>query len=97
MKLMKYKDILAMTKEKINEAMAPLRAREMRKQGELELCKLETEIVEKEAAIRELSKDYPLNFSRLIDRIDDLELLTLRKERFEEILKEMFAENDKTD
>ena len=42
MALLKYKDVLVLCKDKIKEAMAPLRAREMRKKAELEVCKIES-------------------------------------------------------
>lgn len=92
MALMKYKDILVLAKEKINEAMAPLRAREMRKKGELEACKLESTIAEKEQKIQELASKYPIDFDKLIDAIDDLELVSRRKDQFDKIINEMFGD-----
>ncbi len=92
MALLKYKDILVLAKEKINEAMAPLRAREMRKKAELEACKLDSTIAEKEQKIQELASKYPINFDELIDAIDELELVKRRKEQFEKIINEMFGE-----
>lgn len=47
MALMKYKDILTFAKEKVKEAMAPLRAHEMKKKAELEVAKLEGFLAEK--------------------------------------------------
>lgn len=92
MSLMKYKDVLALCKEKINEAKAPFRAREMSKKAELEVCKLESVIADREQKIQELSSEYPIKFDKLIDAIDELELTVRRKEQFERILKEMFGE-----
>ncbi len=92
MALLKYKDILTLAKEKISEAMAPLRAREMRKKAELEACKLDSTIAEKEQKIQEYAAEYPINFDKLIDAIDELELTSRRKEQFEKIIAEMFAE-----
>ena len=92
MALLKYKEILTLAKEKITEAMAPLRAREMRKKGELEMCKLESKIVEKEQKIQEHAAAYPIDFDKLIDAIDELELTKRRKEQFEKIIDEMFGE-----
>jgi hypothetical protein len=90
MSLLKYKEILVLAKEKINEVMAPLRAREMRKKGELEACKLESIIAEKEQKIQEYASTYPIDFDKLIDAIDELELVKRRKEQFEKIIQEMF-------
>jgi len=92
MALMKYKDLLILAKEKVKEAMAPLRAKEMRKKGELEICKIDSYILEKEQKIQEYAAEYPINFDKLIDVIDELELIKRRKEQFEKILDEMFSE-----
>lgn len=92
MALMKYKDVLVLAKEKVKEVMAPLRAREMRKKGELEIAKLEGVIAEKEQKIQELASAYPVEFDRLLDALDDLELTKRKRDQFEEVLKEMFDE-----
>lgn len=92
MALMKYKDVLVLAKEKIKEVMAPLRAREMKKKAELEACKLETDIAEKEQKIQELASEYPIDFHKMIDQIDELDLVKRRKEQFEKIIDEMFSE-----
>lgn len=92
MNLMKYKDMLVLCKEKINEAKAPLRAREMRKKAELEVCKLESVLADREQKINELSSEYPVKFDALLDAIDELELTQRRKEQFERVITEMFGD-----
>jgi hypothetical protein len=92
MALIKYKDALVLCKEKIKEAMAPLRAREMRKKGELEICKIDSDIADKEQKIQEFASKYPIDFDKLLDAIDDLELVKRRKEQFEKIIEELFSE-----
>ncbi|HHF7341027.1 TPA: hypothetical protein ACPSKZ_000706 [Legionella anisa] len=94
MSLLKYKDVLVLCKEKVKEAMAPLRAREMRKKAELEICKIDSDIAEKEQKIQEYASEYPINFDKLIDSIDDLDLIKRRKEQFEKIIDEMFSEDE---
>lgn len=96
MALMKYKDVIKLAKEKIDEAMAPLRAREMRKRCELEVCKLESTMAEKEQKIQELSAKYPIDFYALADALDDLALTERRKTQLEEIAKELFDESEPT-
>jgi hypothetical protein len=90
MALMKYTEVLALAKDKIKEVMAPLRAREMKKKAELEIAKLEGFIAEKEQKIQEYASTYPVDFDRMIDALDDLELTKRRMEQFEKIIKEMF-------
>jgi hypothetical protein len=93
MALLKYKDVLILCKDKIKEAMAPLRAREMKKKAELEVCKIESQISEGEQKIQELASEYPIDFHKMIDAIDDLDLVKRRKEQFELIIEEMFGED----
>lgn len=93
MALMKYKDIISLEKEKVKEALAPLRAREMKKKAELEICKIDSDIVDREQKIQELSAEYPIDFNKLIDAIDDLELIKMRKESLQKIIDYMFSED----
>lgn len=88
---MKYKDVLTSAKEKIKEMMAPLRANEMKKKAELEIAKLEGTIAEKEQKVQEFASAYPIDFDRMIDALDDLELTKRRKDQFGKIIEEMFA------
>lgn len=92
MALIKYKELLVLAKDKVKEVMAPLRAREMRIKAELEIAKLESTIAEKEQKIQEYASEYPINFDRLIDALDDLELTQRRKEQFSKIVQEMFSD-----
>lgn len=92
MSLLKYKDVLSLAKEKIQEVMAPLRAKEMKKKAELEVAKLEGFLAEKEQEIQELASQYPIDFDKLLAALDDLGLTNRRKQQFQDILKEMFDE-----
>ncbi len=91
MALLKYQDVLTFAKEKLKETMAPLRAREMRKKGELEVAKLEGTIAEKEQKLQEIASSYPINFDTMIEALDDLELTKRRKTQFDKIIEELFA------
>ncbi len=92
MKLTVYEKVLCLAKEKIQEAMAPVRAREMRKKAELEMAKLEGKMIEGEAKIQEYASAYPIDFDKMIEAIDNLGLLERRKKQFEKIIGEMFPE-----
>jgi hypothetical protein len=90
MALIKYSEVIKLAKEKINEAMAPLREREMKKKAELEIAKIEGFLAEKEQAIQELAAKYPIDYDKLIEALDDLDLTNRRKEQFTKIIAEMF-------
>jgi hypothetical protein len=90
MKLPTYKHLLSMAKEKIQETLAPIRAHEMRKKAELEMAQIEGRLVEMQSQIQELCSAYPIDFSRLIDLMDEEALMQRRKKQFQTICEEMF-------
>jgi hypothetical protein len=44
MKLKPFAEVIALSKEKLSEALAPIRARKVRSQAELEMAKLDDEL-----------------------------------------------------
>ena len=92
MKLKSYKEYLKMGKEKIEETMAPIRAREMRKKAELEMVRMEGKAVTLEAEIQGQCSKYPVDFDLIIKKQDELGLLKRREKQFKSILDDMFPE-----
>ena len=92
MKLPAYKDILRMAKEKVDDALAPVRAMRAKKQAELEMAKLDEEIATMTARIHEICCDREINFNSLIDKQDQLALTERKKKQYQKILDEMFPE-----
>lgn len=90
MKLTVYEKVLTFAKEKIQEAMAPVRAREMKKKAELEMAKIDGRMIEQEGKIQEMASTYPIDYDRMIGAIDELALLERRKKQFARIVEEMF-------
>ena len=92
MKLISYKEALTMGKEKIREAMVPVKVNRAKKQAELEMCKLDEQIATKEAAIQDATCAEDLNFAGIINMQDSLALLERKKTQYQKILDEMFPE-----
>jgi hypothetical protein len=90
MKLTSYNDALKLGKEKLREALIPVRVNKAKKQAELEMCKLEEKIAVKEVAIHDACCVEEVNFGKIIDMQDELGLLERRKDQYEKILSEMF-------
>lgn len=90
MKLKPYKEILAMTKEKINSTLAPLRANRAKKQAELEISKMEEKMATIEAEIHELCAVQDIDFHRIIAALDQYALTERKKKQFTKIIKELF-------
>lgn len=85
-----YKQILAMTKEAVQQALLPIRVVEMKKKAELEMATIDGKLVEMEQKIQEVCSKYPVDFNKLIDSLDEKALLERRRKQFEQIISEMF-------
>jgi hypothetical protein len=90
MKLKPFAEIIAMSKEKLSEALAPIRARKVKSQAELEMAKLDDELVRLEAEIQEQTAKEDINFPQLLDKLDKVGLLERRKKQYQKVLGELF-------
>lgn len=97
MQLKPFKEIIAMSKEKIDEAMAGPRTRRIKAQAELERADLENEIAKLSNEIQELfcDKDTHKNFTfePLMEKLDKLALLERREKQYVKVLKQLFPED----
>ena len=93
MKLKPFAEIIAMSKEKLAESLAPIRARKVRSQAELEMAKLDDELVRLEADVQEHCAKEEINFPSLLDKLDKVALLERRKAQYEQVLAQLFPES----
>jgi|SRR5579859_797190 len=89
-KMTPYAKLLKMGKEKVQEALAPVRAGEMKHKALHEISKLDVNIVEFQSKINEAASEYPINFDKIIKAQDELALAGRRKKQLETIVAEMF-------
>jgi hypothetical protein len=94
MKLTPYKKILAMTKEAIDKTLVPIRARQAKQQGELEMMKIEEKILTLESEIQEIAVKHPLVYDDLLAKLDKVALLERRKKQFQKVIKELFEDEE---
>lgn len=90
MELRPFKELLAMSKEKLDEAMAPIRARQVRSKAELEMSKIEADILTKETSIHELCSTKDIDLPKLLDKLDEVALLERRKDQYTKVLAQLF-------
>lgn len=95
MELKPFKELISLSKEKLDEAMAPIRARQVRSKAELEMAKLEAEILNGETAVQEFFTNKDVNFPNLMDKLDDIAMLERRKKQYEVVLSQLFPKEDK--
>lgn len=92
MELKPFKELISLSKEKLDEAMAPLRARQVKAKAELEMSKLETEILTLETKVQEMCTEKDINLCGVLDRLDDIGLLERRRDQYEKVLAQLFPE-----
>ena len=94
MKLIKYKEIIGKSKEKIDELMAPIRSSRMQKAAECEMLKIDEKIVEYQSKVQDLCLEYPINFDNLLDTLDEIAMLERRKEQYNLVIKDLFGDEN---
>jgi hypothetical protein len=87
-----FKEVLAYTKEKLDEALAPIRERSAKAKAELELAKLEEKMISQESEIHKLCAEKDLDFNRIAEKIDAFELTERRKRQITNIIAELFPQ-----
>ena len=90
MKLKPFAEIIALSKEKLAESLAPIRARKVRSQAELEMAKLDDELVRLESDIQEQCAKEDISFPSLLDKLDKVARLERRKAQYESVLSQLF-------
>jgi hypothetical protein len=94
MQLIPYKQLIAMSKEKLDAALAPIRAKRFKAQAALEQSKLETELLEKQGKVQELLIAKEPSLVKVLDLLDEIALLERRKEQYDEVLAQLFPANE---
>lgn len=92
MKLKPFAELLGMTKEKVAQALAPMRARKVKAKAELEMAKLDERIVSIEAELQEECAKEDINFETLMKKLDEAALIERRQKQYKKVLAELFPE-----
>lgn len=87
-----FKELIALSKEKIDEALAPLRASTAKAKATLKMAEIDEKIASLGQKIQEQATSKEIDFDAMADKIDEIALLELRKERFAEITRQLFPE-----
>lgn len=90
MKLKPFKEIIAMSKEKLNEALAPIRARKVKTQAEMKKSEIDEKIVVIESEVQEMCCTTEINFDTLFEKLDKVALLERRKKQYDKVLSDLF-------
>lgn len=88
-----FKELISMTKEKLDEAMVPLRVRQAKAKAEGELVKLEEKMLGLEAKINEKCAQKDIDFAAIADLMDDYDLTERRLGQVKVLVASLFPEN----
>jgi hypothetical protein len=87
-----FKEILSLSKEKLDEALAPIRARQVKAKADSLVATYEEDIISIERQITELCATKEVDFEKLADLLDKHALKERRKNQFNNIYKQLFPE-----
>lgn len=91
-KMKSYKELVSMTKEKLDEALLPLRVRSAKAKAEGEVVKLEEKLIGLEAKINEGCASKDIDFHKLGDMMDEYDLTERRLKQIKELVAALFGE-----
>lgn len=89
-KVKPFKEIIALSKEKLDEALAPIRARSAKAKADLEVAKLDEKLVSLETDIHKLCAEKELDFNRISDKMDEYDLSERRRKQITQLVGELF-------
>lgn len=91
-KVKPFVEVIAMTKEKLDKALAPIRARSARAKADMASAKLEEEMVTLEREIHELCASKDINFDQIIGKIDKYELTERKQKQVGALIADLFPD-----
>ena len=87
-----FKEVLAMTKEKLDEALAPIRARGAKAKASMEVSKIEESLISLETEIHNLCAEKELNFDKIVDKMDTYALKERKLTQIKKLVADLFPE-----
>lgn len=88
-----FKEIIALSKEKFDEAMAPIRAKAAKAKANLEEAKIDEKLITLETEIQKLCANKDLNFDTIVNKLDEYELAERRKDQIGTLVGQLFPED----
>lgn len=88
--------MLKLSKEKLEEILAPTRVRKMKAKADLESAKLEEQAAGLEQEIATLATAKDIDFAKLTDKMDELALTNRKITQLDEIIAQLFPPASQT-
>ena len=90
MNLIKYSEIISMSKELKDKALAPIRAKQAAVRFDAKVAELEEKKMDAEAKVQEICSANPLDVDKLIDALDDIAIVERRIKKVAEVKVALF-------
>lgn len=90
MELRPFKELIGLSKEKIDAAMAPIRAKQVKAKADLKMSGLESDILDKETKVQEMCLVKDIDLCGIIDILDQIALLERRKDQYTKVVNQLF-------
>ena len=90
MQLKPLKELLGLTKEKLDETLAPIRARQIKSSADTRVAKLEEDQLTLERKIQEACCSKEINFDTVLGLMDDYDLNDRRIKQFKTLVEQLF-------
>lgn len=90
--LKSYKELVAMTKEKLDETLLPFRVKTAKNRAEAEILKLEEKRINLEVQINEECAKKDVDFNKVCDLMNQYDLNERRLTQISEVVKALFPE-----
>jgi len=91
-KMKTFKELVSMTKEKLDEALVPLRVRAAKAKAESAVIKLEEKMISLETKIHEACAKKELDFNSIGDMMDEYDLTERRLKQINDLCLALFPE-----
>ncbi len=92
-KLKTFKELISLTKEKLDEALIPLRVEAARNRAQGEVIKLKEKLLGLETRINEACAKKDIDFNAVGDLMDEYDLAERRLKQIEGLVTALFPEN----
>lgn len=89
-KVRPFVEVVAFSKEKLDEALAPIRARSAKAKAEMAQAKLEEQMVTLEREIHEQCASKDIDFDSIIAKIDKYDLTERKRKQIDGLIRELF-------
>ena len=90
MKLKPFRELIALSKEKLDEVMAPVREHKAKSKAQFEMAKIDEQVVTLEAEVQEMCTQKDIDFEGLIAKMDKVALLERKKKQYVKVIGDLF-------